>query len=110
MRTEITIMYLFSRPPQGKLDLDSRVEKILMEYPVSGSTNIRDCTQAAYTLQTAISEELSPGVQILQAVTERKHFFSTLSFRFGHRLMETLKGTFAERVGGQIPQESFLAL
>ena len=84
--------------PQTKLDLDPMVEKVLTESPLTGSSHLRDCTQAALTLQAAISQELSQGVSILQAVTEQKQFFSNLSFTFGRRLHEALSGMFVSQV------------
>ena len=73
---------------------------------------------AATKLQEASKFELSPGVSILQvdppratvlsqynntvwwsqAVTERKEYFSTLSFKFGRRLQEHLTALFVQQV------------
>ena len=51
---------------QTKLDLDPRVERTLLNAPLSGASNVRDCTVAAKTLQEAAKFELSQGVSILQ--------------------------------------------
>jgi hypothetical protein len=80
-----------------KLDLDERVEHTLLNSPLSGISCIRDCTVAVTTLQNAAKFELSQGVSILQAVTERKQYFASLSFKFGRRLHEHLTGLFVQQ-------------
>ena len=42
------------------------VEHTLLKASLSGASNIRDCTVAATTLQSAAKQELSQGVSILQ--------------------------------------------
>ena len=84
---------------QNKLDLDPSVERILRNSSLSGTAAIRDCTNAAQALQDAVSRELSQGVSILQAVTDQKKLFATLSFTFGRRLHEHLSSMFASQVG-----------
>ena len=83
---------------QGKLDLDSRVESILEDTPLSGHSNIRDCEAAAQTLQEALRQELNPGISILQAVSEQKELFTKLSATFGRRLHEHLSTQFVQNV------------
>ena len=83
---------------QGKLDLDARVETILQDTPLSGHSNIRDCEAAAQTLQEALRQELSPGISILQAVSEQKELFAKLSATFGRRLHEHLSTQFVQNV------------
>ena len=41
-----------------------------------------------------MNQQLSKGVQIMQAVSEQKMFFSNLSFDFGKKLQEHLITTF----------------
>ena len=94
----VTSWSLLHSSLQTKLDLDLLVESTLLEAPLSGASNIRDCTVAAETLQSAASQELSQGVFILQAVTERKDYFSKMSFEFGRRLHEHLSGLFVQLV------------
>ena len=83
---------------QSKLDLDSRVESILCDTPLTTLSNIRDCEAAAETLQKAIDQELSPGISILQAVSEQKELFTKLSATFGRRLHEHLSTIFVQNV------------
>ena len=93
---------------QNKLDLDPSVERILRNSSLSGTAAIRDCTNAAQALQDAVSRELSQGVSILQAVTDQKKLFATLSFTFGRRLHEHLSSMFASQVGNnQLPPTQF---
>jgi hypothetical protein len=80
-----------------KLDLDPRVEHTLLRTRLSETSSIKDWTLAATKLQEASDFELSPGVSILQAVTERKEYFSSLSFKFGRRLQEHLTGLFVQQ-------------
>lgn len=83
---------------QSKLDLDSRVENILNDTSLTGPSNIRDCEAAAETLQQALRQDLSPGISILQAVSEQKELFAKLSATFGRRLHEHLSTLFVQNV------------
>ena len=53
---------------------------------LTGDSNIRDCTKAVKDLHRVMSQQLSQGVQIMQAVSDQKNYFSELSFEFGRRL------------------------
>ena len=74
------------------------MQDILENSPLTGSSNIRDCTNAVVTLQEAVNQELSQGVSILQAVTDQKQFFAGLSFTFGRRLHTHLTELFVQQV------------
>lgn len=80
------------------MDLDSRVEKILCDTPLTTPSNIKDCEAAAQTLQQALNQDLSPGISILQAVSEQKELFAKLSATFGGRLHEHLSTQFVQNV------------
>lgn len=85
---------------QAKLDLDQRVEEVLLREPLSSPNHIRDCELAAQTLQTALKDvsEFPSGVEILQAVTEQKENFKELSASFGRRLFAHVSGLFTLNV------------
>lgn len=53
---------------------------------LNGDHNIRECTNAVKDLHHVMSQQLSQGVQIMQAVSDQKNYFSELSFEFGRRL------------------------
>lgn len=87
-------------PPQDKLDLDPRVEEVLLKEPLSSPTEIRDCELAAASLQQSLQalEELPSGVEVLQAVTEQTETFHNLSASFGRRLHSHISGIFTLNV------------
>ena len=71
---------------QDKLNLDPRVERVLRTPKLTGDSDIKDCVNAVQDLHYVLSQQLSQGVQIMQAVSDQKNFFSELSFEFGKKL------------------------
>ncbi|XP_064407161.1 exocyst complex component 1-like [Halichondria panicea] len=77
-----------------QLDLDPRVEEVLLHESLSSPSEIRDCELAAASLQSSLQQELPSGVDVLQAVTEQTEAFHNLSAAFGRRLYTHLSGLF----------------
>jgi hypothetical protein len=80
-----------------KLYLDPKIEKTLKTCQLTGDSNIRTCTEAIKSLQRVMSQQLSPGVHIMQAVTDQNKYFTELSRNFGQRLQQHLCMLFAQR-------------
>ena len=74
------------------------MESILNDTPLTGTSNLRDCEAAAQLLQHAANQEFSPGISMLQAVTDQRKLFAELSSTFARRLYEHLSGMFVQTV------------
>ncbi len=85
-------------PSQTQLDLDPRVEEVLLHESLTSPSEIRDCELAAASLQSSLQQELPSGVDVLQAVTEQTEAFHDLSAAFGRRLYTHLSGLFTLNV------------
>ncbi len=62
------------------------MEHVLRTPKLSSDSGIRDCSNAIQDLHYVMSQQLSQGVQIMQAVSDQKNYFSELSFNFGKKL------------------------
>uniref|UniRef100_A0A1X7VCF4 Exocyst complex component Sec3 PIP2-binding N-terminal domain-containing protein n=1 Tax=Amphimedon queenslandica TaxID=400682 RepID=A0A1X7VCF4_AMPQE len=80
-----------------KLYLEPRVERILSSASFHDEQNIRECTESVKKLHNVMRQELSQGVQVMQAVTDQNAHFSRLSFSFGARLKDHLCTTFSQK-------------
>ena len=62
------------------------MERILSSASFHTEQDIRECTDSVKKLHNVMRQELSQGVQVMQAVSDQNAHFSKLSFSFGARL------------------------